>query len=69
MDVCMRVLKESGKSRFDSYCVRISVLIMCHITFRNCRLHSFSDNLSRNSCMFRAKENVMVKTAQDLVTN
>ena len=29
MNVCLRVLKESNKSRFDSYSVRI------HITFRN----------------------------------
>ena len=51
MDVCLRVLKESNKSRFDSYSVRKSVLIISHITFPDCRVHSFSDNLSRNSCM------------------
>ena len=51
MDVCLRVLKESNKSRFDSYSVRNSVLIIFHITFRDCRMHSFSDNLSRNSCI------------------
>ena len=49
MDVCFRVLKESNKSRFDSYSVRISVLIISH-TFQDCRVHIFSDNLSRNSC-------------------
>ena len=49
MDVCLRVLKESNKSRFDSYSVRNSVLIISHITFRDCRVHIFSDNLSRNS--------------------
>ena len=49
MDVCLRVLKESNKSRFDSYSVRNSVLIISHITFRDCRQHIFSDNLSRNS--------------------
>ena len=31
--------------------VRNSVLIISHITFRGCRVHIFSDNLSRNSCM------------------
>ena len=31
MDVCLRVLKESNKSRFDSYSVRNSVLIISHI--------------------------------------
>ena len=51
MGVCLRVLKESNKSRFDSYSVRKSVLIISHITFRDCRVHSFSDNLSRNSCI------------------
>ena len=51
MGVCLQVLKESNKSRFDSYSVRNRVLIISHITFRDCRLHSFSDNLSRNSYM------------------
>ena len=51
MDVCFRVLKESNKSRFYSYSVRKSALIISHITFRDCRVHSFSDNLSRNSCI------------------
>ena len=51
MDICLRVLKESNKSRFDSYSVRNSVLIISHITFRDCRVHIFSDDLSRNSCM------------------
>ena len=51
MDVCLRVLKESNKSRFDSYSVRNSVLIISHITFRDCRVHFFSDNLSRSICM------------------
>ena len=52
MDICLRVLKESNKlSRFDSYNVKNSVLIVSHITFRDCRVHIFSDNLSRNSCI------------------
>ena len=51
MDVCLRVLKESNHRRFDSYSVRNSVLIISHITFRDCRVHIFSDNLSRNSCI------------------
>ena len=33
-DICLRVLKESNKSKFDSYSVRNSVLIISHITFR-----------------------------------
>ena len=51
MDVCLRELKESNKSRFDSYSVKNSVLIISHITFRDCRVHFFSDNFSRNSGM------------------
>ena len=47
MDLCLRVLKESNKSRFDSCSVKNSVLIISHITFRDCRPHIFSDNLSR----------------------
>ena len=41
MDICLRVLKESNKSRFDSYSVRNSVLRISHITFRDCRVHIF----------------------------
>ena len=55
MNVCLRVLKESNKSRFDSYSARKSALIISHITFRDCRVHSFSDNLSRNSCIQRRR--------------
>ena len=51
MDICLQVLKESNKSRFDSYSVRNSVLLISHTTFRNCRVHIFSDNLSQNSCI------------------
>ena len=51
VDIRLRVLQESNKSRFDSYSVRNSVLIISHITFRDCRVHIFSDNLSRNSCI------------------
>ena len=57
MDVCLRVLKESNKSRFDSYSVGNRVLIISHITFRDCRVHSFCDNLSRNSCIFLINDN------------
>ena len=54
MDICLWVLKESNKSRFDSYSVRTSLLIISHITFRECRVHIFSDKLSRNSWMQQA---------------
>ena len=51
MDVCLQVLKESSKSRFDSYSFRNSVLIISHISFWDCRVHNFSDNLFQNSCI------------------
>ena len=51
MDICLQLLKESNKSRFDSYSVRNSILIISHITFRGCGVHIFFDNLSRNSCV------------------
>ena len=51
MDICLRMLKESNNRRVDSYSVRNSVLIISHITFRDCHVHIFSDNLSQNSCM------------------
>ena len=52
MEMCLRVLKESNKSRSDSYSRQVTVLIISHITFRDCHVHIFCDNLSRNSCMF-----------------
>ena len=53
MALCLRVLKESNKSRFDSYSVRNNVLVISHITFRDCRVQFFPDNLARNSCTQR----------------
>ena len=50
IDVRLRVLKESNKSRFDSYSVRKSALIISYITL-DCGMPSFSDNLSQNSCI------------------
>ena len=44
MDVCLRVLKRSSKSRCS---VRNSVLIVSQTTSRDCHVHFFFDNLSR----------------------
>ena len=41
MDLCLKVLKESNKTKFDSYSVRNSVLIISHITFPDCCTHIF----------------------------
>ena len=45
VDVCLRVLKESKKSRLGSHSVRNSVLIIAYITFRDCRVNIHSVNL------------------------
>ena len=50
--------KGSNKSRFESYSVRNSELIVSHTTFRDCRVHIFSDNLSRNSCISGMRRSV-----------
>ena len=42
---------------FDNYSIRNSVLIISHITFRDCRVHIFSDNLSRNGCILVSLKN------------
>ena len=41
MKMCLRVLKESNKSMFDSYSRQEQLLIISHITFRDCRVHIF----------------------------
>ena len=41
VEVCLRVLKKSNKSKFDSYSVRNSVLIISHTTFWDCHMHIF----------------------------
>ena len=56
MDVCLRVLKESNKNRFDSYSVRNSVLIISHITFRDCRVHIFPDKLYTETSFTRVQQ-------------
>ena len=42
MDMRLWMLKESSKSMFNSYSVRNSVLIISHITFRDCCMHIFT---------------------------
>ena len=52
IDVCLRILKESNNRRFDGCSARNSVLIISHVSFRDCCVHIFSDNLSQNSRTF-----------------
>ena len=61
MEMCLRVLKESNKVGSTATVVRNSVLIISYITFRDCRVHIFSDNLSRNSCIHDYKTGMGVQ--------
>ena len=45
---CQRKAKKAGST---ATVVSYSVMIISHITFRDCRVHFFGDNLSRNSCI------------------
>ena len=45
MEVCWRVLKENNQRNFHSYSVRNRVLVISRITFRDCLVHIFADNL------------------------
>jgi len=47
--------KQQKYSRFDLTASRTNVLIISYITFRDCRVHSFCDNLPRNSCILKAE--------------
>ena len=49
MDICLPVLKESNKSRFESNSVKNSVSNISHITFQGCRVHIFT-TLSFDRC-------------------
>ena len=46
INLCLRLLKKSSKSNFGSYSVRNSVLVISYFTFRDCRMHIFSDKSS-----------------------
>ena len=45
MKMCLRVLTERNKVGSTATVVRNSISIISHITFRDCRVHIFSDNL------------------------
>ena len=60
----LRLLKESIKSRFDSYTARNIVLIISQITFRDCRVRISSHPLYRNSCEQRCLAAVMPHKAK-----
>jgi len=70
MDICLRMLKESNKSRFDSYSVRNSVLIISHITFQDCRVHIFTTTfLEIAACILRKQAARVSKTGHEHSVN
>ena len=44
--------KGKQENRLDSYSARNSVLIISHVTFRDCRVQFFFQQLSQNTCIF-----------------
>ena len=54
MDARLRVLKESNKIRFDGSCVRNSILIISHVTFRDCRRAHFFPTTFLEIAVFRS---------------
>ena len=49
MDLCLQLLKESNKKLVQ--CQEQCIDHIPYITFWDCRIQIFSDNLSRNSCI------------------
>ena len=68
MDVCLRGLKESNKSRFDSYSVKNKCIDHIPYYLSGLRVHSFCDNLSRNSCTL-VGPSVTSQTAKEIRLN
>ena len=67
MEMCLRELKESNKSRFDSYSRQEQCID--HIPYYLSRLSRahFSDNLSRNSCIQNSPPQLGSVGAWDLI--
>ena len=55
MEMCLRVLKESNKSRFDRYSRQKQCIDHIPYYLSALSLAHFSDNLSRNSCILIKK--------------
>ena len=51
VDICLRVLKESNKCRFDSYSRQEQCIDHIPYCLSGLSRAHFSDNLSRNSCI------------------
>ena len=49
VDVCLRVLRKATKVGSTATVSGTSVLNISHITVRDCRVHIFSNNLSRKN--------------------
>ena len=55
-----RAKGKQQKPSFDSHSAWNSVLIISHVTFRDRRVHTFADNLSRNSCIYKRGPTILV---------
>ena len=69
MGVCLRVLREINKSRFDSYSVRNnrnSVLTVSHITFWYFGEHIFRTICIKIAACIQGDIKVKPKTAQEM---
>ena len=54
--MCLRVLKESNKSRFDSYSRQKQCIDHIPHYLSGLSVHIFSDNLSRNNCIMQRQQ-------------
>ena len=64
--MCLRVLKESNKSRFDRYSRQKQCIDHIPYYLSALSLAHFSDNLSRNSCILIKTERPRTRTRQGL---
>ena len=65
--MCLRVLKESNKLGSTGTVVRNSVLMISHITFRDCRVHIFPTTFLEIAVYRRAprRENLTKRPKND----
>ena len=66
VEMCLRVLKESNKSRFGRYSRQKQCIDHIPYYLSALSLAHFSDNLSRNSCILIKTERPRTRTRQGL---
>ena len=65
--MCLRVLKESNKSRFDGYSRQKQCIDHIPYYLSGLSRAHFSDNLSRNSCIHNRQSNKQVFSSLEFV--